>query len=151
MIPKSQIQEIAERVITASGLELVDLDQFTAGRHSRVRLLVDRPQGGITIDEVATITREILVHLDVELDFSQQYSLEVSSPGIGRPFKTVRDYERNIGRFVVVRYKDAQGKEKQVRGILKSRDAAGCTVEESGKVNNFLDSNILEAKTDVNL
>jgi len=53
------------------------LDQFTAGRHSRVRLLVDRPQGGITIDEVATVTREILVHLDVELDFSQQYSLEV--------------------------------------------------------------------------
>jgi len=38
---------------------------------------------------------------------------------------------------VVVRYKDAQGKEKQVRGILKSRDAAGCTVEESGKVNSF--------------
>jgi ribosome maturation factor RimP len=151
MIAKSQIQEIAERIIASSGLELVDLEQFTSGIHSRVRLLVDRPRGGITIGEIASLTREILVHLDLELDFSQHYKLEISSPGVGRPFKNVRDYERNIGRYLVVRYQDSEGKQKEARGILKSRSPEGFSLEEHGKETEFLDQNILEAKTDVDL
>jgi ribosome maturation factor RimP len=151
MIPRNKIQEVAEKIIGNGGFELVDMDYFNGGKHSYVRLMVDRPQGGITIDEVAAISRELAVHLDVEMSLSQYYRLEVSSPGIGRALKSPRDFNRNIGRPLHVRYRSPDGREKEVRGMLKARLDDCFALQENGSENTYFDRDVIEVKTDVKI
>lgn len=98
---------VAERVeqalapcINERGLDLEHVEVQPAGRRRLVRVLVDR-DGGVNLDEVA----ELSSHLSDVLDESgamgdQPYVLEVSSPGVDRPFTSARHWRRALGRLV---------------------------------------------------
>lgn len=102
-------------VIEAAGLELVDVCVRPEGGRLVVRLLVDRP-GGITLSECASLSREAGPHLDVADLFPGAYALEVSSPGIQRPLKSARDFERFRGERVLVRTRELVDGRKTFRG-----------------------------------
>ncbi len=91
------VQPIADDM----GLEVVDVEFIKEAGEFRLRVYMDK-EGGITIDDLTDVNHKLSDELD-KVDFiSESYILEVSSPGIFRPFKKKRDYEKNMGGDVEV-------------------------------------------------
>ncbi len=92
---------LIERFLNDHGLELVDLQARNESGHTAVRLLVDKPQGGISMDECARINRALGAMLDEAGAFcaagTGNFALEVFSPGLDRPLSTLADFRRNRG------------------------------------------------------
>jgi ribosome maturation factor RimP len=102
----ARLTELLTPVVADAGYDLEDLGVTAAGKRSVVRVLVDR-DGGITLDDVADVSRVISDALDAadEQDPSllgPSYVLEVSSPGVDRPLTAPRHWRRNAGRLVTV-------------------------------------------------
>jgi len=93
------VRAVAERVTSAHGYELVDVEMARAKGGHFVRLYVDKP-GGIGLDDLKSVSEEVSAILDAEDPIDSSYTLEVSSPGLDRPLKTQADYARFVGRLV---------------------------------------------------
>lgn len=118
-----RVAEIAGEVLPPLGLALVDLEYKREGRDMVLRLFIERQDGGVTLDDCSAVSREISDILDVEDFISDNFTLEVSSPGINRPLKKLADYERFKGKLIKVKtfelLEDAAGnKRKTFLGIL---------------------------------
>jgi ribosome maturation factor RimP len=116
MTPASQVDleqlaTIASPVIEGAGYELVDLEWKKELGGWILRFFIDKPGGphppgeGISLDGCAEVSRELGTVLDVSeaLPGSDAYSLEVSSPGLDRPLKRLRDFQKVTGKKVKVR------------------------------------------------
>jgi len=98
-----QIEKLVQPILDDLGLELVDLIYQRENRGWLLRFFLDRETGGITLDDCAEASREISAILDVEDIIATAYNLEVSSPGLDRPLKKARDFERFAGQQVKVK------------------------------------------------
>jgi ribosome maturation factor RimP len=98
-----RITEIVEGILAPLGMALVDLEYRREGRDMVVRLFLERQEGGISLDDCASVSRELSDILDVEDFMPERYTLEVSSPGICRPLKKVADYQRFVGSLIKVK------------------------------------------------
>ena len=97
------LQALAEPIVAASDCELEDVVIRPAGRRLLVRLVVDHRDGALTLDLVASISRDVARALDDSTVLGQApYVLEVTSPGVDRPLRTARHWHRAIGRIVLV-------------------------------------------------
>ncbi len=116
---RERLSDLAGQIAGARGLELVEVELFQAGHREVLRVYLDRP-GGITVNECAEVSRELSALLDAEELFQQTYVLEISSPGLDRPLRTPRDWERRIGEWVRVHLNEpVEGKVTWI-GKLKS-------------------------------
>ena len=95
---KETLRDVAERVTSGRGFELVDIEVKRAAGSHLVRLFVDKP-GGIGLDDLQSVSEEVSAILDVEDPIESTYTLEVSSPGLDRPLKGEADYRRYQGRL----------------------------------------------------
>lgn len=111
------IQELALRIVESEGLELVDLEFKMGKARGLLRVFVDKA-GGVTLSDCENVSRQLSAVLDVKDLIPSAYVLEVSSPGIDRPFRTDRDYERSLGKMVKVQYKVGEQQTETVTGIL---------------------------------
>jgi len=98
----TRITEIVGEIIAPLGMGLVDLEYKREGRDMVVRVFIEK-EGGITLDDCSSVSRELSDILDVEDFMPEHYTLEVSSPGICRPLKKITDYERFRGHLVKVK------------------------------------------------
>jgi ribosome maturation factor RimP len=115
-------------LIEANKLELVDLEYVKEGSSKYLRAYIDKP-GGVTVEDCAAVSRPFSDKLD-EADFiDEAYILEVSSPGLGRPFKKDKDYERNIGEEVELKLYKQINHLKDYVGLLKEFDKETVTIE----------------------
>ena len=96
-----KIREIIMPVLQEENAELVEIIYRREAGRQVLRLLVDR-DGGIKLADCAKLNERIGQVLDERDIIQESYIIEVDSPGIDRPFKTKRDYERAIGRLVRV-------------------------------------------------
>ena len=96
----ARVQELLEPLLTAQGVELVDL-QYARPRRSRatLRLFLDQP-GGISLEVLTRISRVVGELLEVHDVIPGSYHLEVSSPGLTRKLSKPEDYQRYRGRLV---------------------------------------------------
>src|SRR5690349_18650827 len=128
------IERKIEPAVTGLGFELVDVQASNGGR--LLRVFIDKPAGsdsGITLDDCAAVSRQLTRVLPVEgVDFER---LEVSSPGLDRPLRKQRDFERFAGQKAEVRMRtpDATGRRKFV-GVLRGAEAGRVNVECDGQV-----------------
>ena len=101
MSRRQQSETAAERtaapILADLGLELVELVLTGPGKAPVLRFTVDRPGGGVTVDELQAASEAIETALEVSEVIPGRYSLEVSSPGIDRPWKRLEDFERHVG------------------------------------------------------
>lgn len=119
----AKLEELGE----ARGVDIVDVETVGATKAPCVRVRIDwldESKGGISLDDVAEQTKWISECLD-ELDpFSDSYTLEVSSPGLDRPLRRERDFERFAGEQVSLVTTAVEGR-KRFSGQLKGmRDGA---------------------------
>ena len=91
------ITALVEPVLDGLELELVEV-QFRREPVGWVLRLIIDSENGVTIDDCATVSREVGHLLEVEDPIEQSYNLEVSSPGLDRPLKTAKDFIRCKGQ-----------------------------------------------------
>lgn len=97
-----RVNALLQPILVEMGLELTDLEYVREGRDSTLRVFIDK-EGGVTLDDCAALSRELGAVLEVEDVIQAAYRLEVSSPGLDRPLKTQKDYERFVGSLVKIK------------------------------------------------
>ena len=105
------------------------------GPRSVVRVLIDKP-GGVTVTDCEQAHKALGPALDVADPFPHAYTLEVSSPGLDRPFKRLQDYQRAIGKQVSLKLRQPVEGQWRVTGQLAQVDeqAVVVTVSEGTSV-----------------
>ncbi|WP_377641712.1 ribosome maturation factor RimP [Oryzobacter terrae] len=136
MTTAEQIRPDLEQALAPTGLVLEDVTVTPAGHRRVVKVLVDRDLAAepdlvtertdpLTLDEVADATRLVSDALDASDSLGElAYTLEVSSPGVGRLLTEPRHYRRNVGRLVEVHLAD-----REVTGRLTAASSAQATLE----------------------
>ncbi len=125
-----ELEAVAQAVLDRLGYELVELE--LAGHRARpiLRLRIGRQDaeldGGVTVDDCARASRELEGVLDAREDLASGYILEISSPGVERPLRKRRDFERAVGRQVALRgYGPLAHGAKRLQGSLLGVDGSG--------------------------
>jgi ribosome maturation factor RimP len=125
-----KVVELLEPHIERQGFELVAVE-YKHGTHSSIlRLLVDRPEGGVALSDLERLSPVVGDLLDVYDPVEGRYTLEVSSPGINRPLAKLSHFEAFRGRRVRIRTHNARDGQKQFIGILASVSPSGIEVDD---------------------
>jgi ribosome maturation factor RimP len=94
---KKEILILANQVADELGIEVVDVELFGRGK-LLLRVVIDR-EGGVTLGDCESFSRSLEAILDVENPVPGSYTLEVSSPGLDRPLKEIKDFEKSTGKL----------------------------------------------------
>ena len=113
-----QLQALLAPVVEALGYECWGLEFISQGRHSLLRVYIDRPEG-ILIDDCEIVSRQVSGILDVEDPISGEYTLEVSSPGMDRPLFTLEQFARYVGEQVKIKLRTPFERRRNFQGILR--------------------------------
>jgi ribosome maturation factor RimP len=109
--------DICKPVTDKHNFELVEVEYKKEGGEWYLRIYIDK-EGGINIDDCQTVSEEVSELLDEADPIDGAYIFEVSSPGIERPLKTERDYQKSMGKLVEAKlFAPVDGK-KLIEGIL---------------------------------
>jgi ribosome maturation factor RimP len=119
-----KVQEFAEGFLPSMGLELVEVQFRQEGHGWVLRLFIDGPEG-IGVDECASVSREMNVFLDVEDFIPDAFHLEVSSPGLERPLRTIKDYVRFAGKKARIKLRHPVDGQKVFVGLVGETDEHG--------------------------
>ena len=128
---EKKAEELLAPIVDSKGFELVDVEYVKEGGTWYLRGYIDKP-GGITVNDCETVSREFSEKLDEKDFIEDSYIMEISSPGLDRPLKKEKDYQRSLGRLIEVRTYRPIDKRKEFCGILKAYDADTVTIEEDG-------------------
>ena len=126
------------------GFELHGLEFVQAGRHYTLRVYIDH-EDGISVDNCADASRQISAILDVEDPITNEYDLEVSSPGVDRPLFKQDHYEKAQGEEVRVRTKLPQDGRRNFKGDLVAVSSDMITLKSDGEEHLIMLSNIERA------
>ncbi len=124
-----KIRELCESLLTDASHFIVDVDVSSSGSRSKVKVLLDG-DSGVTIDDCASLSRQLGALLEEQEVFEGAYTLEVSSPGVDYPLGSERQYRKNIGRSLKIRRADS----REIKGKLISAGKNGIEISyTSGK------------------
>lgn len=139
---EQQTENLLEPIVTGFGFELVDVEYVKEASTWYLRAYIDKP-GGITVDDCEAVSRKFSDILDEKDYIEDTYIFEVSSPGLGRPLKKDKDFQRNLGEEVEVRTYRAIEKQKEFTGVLQAFDKDSVTIiYEDDTTQTFLRSEI---------
>ena len=116
-----RVREFADSLLPAMGLELFDVQFRREGHGWVLRLVVDK-QEGVTLDECSRVSRETSDFLDVEDIIEHPYHLEVSSPGLERPLRTVEECQLHLGKKARIKLKEEVNSRRVIVGELQAVD-----------------------------
>jgi ribosome maturation factor RimP len=123
------IRDIAGRVATAHGLEVVDVEMRGGGKARTLRITIDKPEG-VTHEDCAQVSREVSTILDVEDAIpGAAYTLEVSSPGLDRKLVRPEDYQRFTGSRLKLTTREPVNGNRHFEGRLQSFQDSKLTLE----------------------
>lgn len=139
---ESRTEALITPLLVENAFELVDVEYVKEAGNWYLRCYIDKP-GGITINDCELVSRALSDMLDEE-DFidDDSYILEVSSPGLGRPLKKEKDFERSIGAQVEVKTYQAIDRQKEFTGTLTAYDKDSFTIEAEGESMTFKRSDV---------
>ncbi len=126
-------KNISKETIVALAQERIDeLDkglfivEITVSSSNQINVEIDASEGSVSIDDCIRVSRNIEHNLDRE---ESDFELQVSSPGLDKPFRVVQQYIKNVGRDIKIKLTDG----RQLQGLLKSADGQGFVVETTRK------------------
>jgi ribosome maturation factor RimP len=126
-----RVWEIAEPLVTHEGLEMVDVEFRRESRGMVLRLYLDRA-GGVSLDDLTRVSRQLGDVLDAHDAVPGSYMLEVSSPGINRRLRRPDHFRRFLGKKVRVRTTAPVNGRRDFVGMLQSVAADGIVLEAGG-------------------
>ena len=115
---ENKVEQLIRPLVEEMGYELWGCEYLAQGRHSTLRIYIDKVDG-IGIEDCQRVSHEISALLDVEDPITSHYSLEISSPGIPRPLFHSWQYQRYIGQVVQIKlYQPFEGRRKYIGAII---------------------------------
>jgi ribosome maturation factor RimP len=94
---KQKVLRLAKQVADEQGLEIFDIELLGKGK-LLLRVIIDK-EGGVTLGDCERLSKSLGTVFNVEDPFPGSYTLEISSPGLDRPLKGIKDFEKNVGRL----------------------------------------------------
>ena len=141
---EEKTEKIVSPVLESLGLELVDVE-FRREQHGWVlRLYIDK-KGGITLDDCSRASRELGTILEVEAYIDRAYNLEVSSPGLTRPLKKLKDFEKFITHPAKIKLYSAINGKKNFLATIKGVVGDEINLDIDGEEKKFKISDIAKA------
>ncbi len=125
-----RVRELLQPILEEGGFELVDVEFVKEPVGWVLRIYADRPEGGITISDCQWISERIGTVLDVEDLIHHPYNLEVSSPGLDRPLKSRKDFERQKGVVVKIKTHEPMDNQRNFKGEVVSASETGVTIHD---------------------
>ncbi|MFN8545871.1 MAG: ribosome maturation factor RimP [Candidatus Binatia bacterium] len=125
-----RVWELAEPLALARGLELWDVQFRPEGGRVVVRVLLDRSEGGVTLDDLTRVSRELGDVLDAHEAVPGRYHLECSSPGLDRPLVRESHFRRAVGQRVSVRSREPIAGRRGFHGTLEAVTDRGITLRD---------------------
>jgi len=116
-----RMAEIITPVIEDMGYELVRV-RLMSGKTTILQIMADKPDGGIEVDDLSEITQGIGAVLDVEDPIVEEYTLEVSSPGIDRPLTRLKDFDAFEGYEAKIETEEMIDGRRRFKGQLAGID-----------------------------
>lgn len=118
-IIKNKVIEIAKQVADELELEIFDIS-LTGRDRVLLRVTIDK-EGGVTLEDCEKFSRNLEAILDVEDPIPVSYTLEVSSPGLDRPLRSMKDFKKNIGKLArIVTFENINNRNLFIGRILKT-------------------------------
>jgi ribosome maturation factor RimP len=137
-----RIVGLLEPTVAAMGMDLENVRITTAGRRRLLRVVVDA-DGGVSLDDIALVSRELSATLDrAEAMGEASYTLEVSSPGVDRPLTEPKHWRRALGRLVSVPLRSDNGAgavadARTVTGRITGTDDHAVRLDVAGESREF--------------
>ncbi|AFJ61812.1 MULTISPECIES: ribosome maturation factor RimP [Bacillus] len=122
------VQEMAQPILDDLHLELVDIEFVKEGQNWFLRVFIDS-ENGVDIEECAKVSEALSEKLDEADPITQNYFLEVSSPGAERPLKKKADFEKSLGKNVYMKTYEPIDGLKVFEGKLAEFDGQTVTIE----------------------
>ena len=94
----TKVEETIKDELELLGFELVKLEGSFSGRRKVIRLYIDHPEKGVTVEDCIRVTKTIGLVLDGKDLIKVPYNLEVSSPGMNRPLVKLEHFRRFVGK-----------------------------------------------------
>ena len=129
-----KIQLKVKGIIESGGAELIDFKIFYSGGKYILRCIVDTLSGGITLDNCAAINRKIAAYLDESNCLSENYTVEINSPGIDRKLKTLKDFLKVKGRKVSIWLKEPLEEKEYLEGKVLAVEDDKISLDYKGKI-----------------
>ncbi|MFK7977683.1 MAG: ribosome maturation factor RimP [Halioglobus sp.] len=123
-----QITQMLRATVEALGYELWGIEYLSQGRHSLVRVYIDREEG-INVDDCAQVSEQVSAVLDVEDPITGEYTLEVSSPGMDRLLFELEQYSAYVGEVVEMKLRSAFEGRRNFKGVLKGIEGEDIVVQ----------------------
>lgn len=139
----AKVRHLVEPVLTELGYELVEL-QLRNEQIGLVLRLILHKEGGIGLEDCSKTSRTIGHLLEVEDPIGKAYHLEVSSPGLDRPLTTVRDFTRNMGQKVEIKFRLGETTRKVI-GFIADVDEIMVTITVDGAPEQIALTDIVKA------
>ena len=114
-----KIQSFLQSLLPTLGLELFDVQFRQEGHGWVLRVFIDA-EAGVTLNHCSDVSRELGNYLDVEDCIDHAYHLEVSSPGLERPLRSLSDFMRFLGKRARVKlHQETEGR-KILEGVIEA-------------------------------
>jgi ribosome maturation factor RimP len=126
-----RVRDRAQALADAADLDLLEVAIRGEGSRRVVRVIVDR-KGGVDVDRIADLSRELNPRLDELSELDPGYALEVTSPGVHYPLRDQRAFDRVEGRAVLVHRRDADGRVQRLRGTVRAAEAEEVVLDVDG-------------------
>lgn len=130
---RKKVEEIAERVASSEGLELVLVEYKQQGGRWVLTVYIDKEEG-VGLSDCQNISKQLSTIFDVEDVIPHRYTLEVSSPGLNRPLVKEKDYIRFCGRKVKIEtLNPIEGRKRFVGSLIGCQDGMISLALEKGE------------------
>ena len=139
-------EAVVRPVVEGAGLELVEVTFARDGGRRVLRVVIDR-ETPVDLDTIASLSEKLSRRLDLEDVGGGSYALEVSSPGIERPLKTLEQFRRVVGGRVTVKTAEPVGGARSHRGRLLDVEADGIVLDLDGAPRRIAVVQIVSART----
>lgn len=125
---EQQITDMLRQTVEALGFDLWGVEYMSQGRHSVLRVYIDRPEG-IGVEDCAAVSEQVSGILDVEDPISSEYTLEVSSPGVDRLLFRPEQYSGYVGEWIELRLRSAFDGRRKFKGVLKGLEGEDVVIQ----------------------
>ena len=140
-----ELNALLAPVITDLGLELVGIEFSPNQGGSVLRVFIDEPERGVTIDDCERVSREISALLDVNDPVAGHYTLEVSSPGLERPLFTPEHFARFVGAEAKLTLNLPLAGRCRFQGPIRAVEGDRITLEQDGLAVEIVHANVAKA------
>ena len=141
---EQSLNEMLTAPVEALGYEFVGVEFIRAGKNSVFRIFIDS-ESGIVVDDCALVSRQVSAILDVEDPIKEEYTLEVSSPGVDRPLFTIEHYQQFVGEEIKVKLKMPVNGAFNMKGKIVSVENKMITLNFAGEILTLSFDNIRKA------